>query len=213
MEPITREYASTLGLKRFYTGVPCVHGHISERLVSNGVCIKCARIATKAWVKTPEYRSRPDVKAKRKAAREKWLSSRPEKKREYIDRYHARKKAAGSHSLVHICTTYTLQNGRCAGCCQLFSEEVQISVDHIEPLVRGGTNTHENLQLLCLPCNLDKGDRNNKEWAADPRSRLALLRPTALAGLPDLRFAPTLRDGVKIQLELFPLDTPPPPVS
>lgn len=29
-------------LKRYFTGIPCLAGHISERLVSNGGCIMCA---------------------------------------------------------------------------------------------------------------------------------------------------------------------------
>jgi hypothetical protein len=32
------------------------------------------------------------------------------------------------------------------------------SVDHVKPLVVGGTNTRENLQLLCVNCNKAKGD-------------------------------------------------------
>jgi len=32
-----------LGLKRFYTGIPCNHGHDSERYVSNGKCASCSK--------------------------------------------------------------------------------------------------------------------------------------------------------------------------
>jgi hypothetical protein len=33
------------------------------------------------------------------------------------------------------------------------------SVDHVRPLVSGGTNTFDNLQLLCVNCNKGKQDR------------------------------------------------------
>lgn len=44
-EMITRAEAKTLGLKRYYTGVPCTNGHISERQTSSGACIACKSVA------------------------------------------------------------------------------------------------------------------------------------------------------------------------
>lgn len=38
---ITRRDAHAQALTRFYTGVPCVHGHYSERYTVNGACIAC----------------------------------------------------------------------------------------------------------------------------------------------------------------------------
>lgn len=37
----TRSEAKRLGLKRYFTGKRCPHGHIAERLVSNGLCATC----------------------------------------------------------------------------------------------------------------------------------------------------------------------------
>lgn len=47
----------------------------------------------------------------------------------------------------------------CALCgCQFeFGEPPYITVDHIVPLARGGTNADVNLQILCEPCNGRKG--------------------------------------------------------
>lgn len=42
MKIISRKEAATKGLSRFYTGKVCVHGHLSERFTSNGVCVECA---------------------------------------------------------------------------------------------------------------------------------------------------------------------------
>lgn len=32
------------------------------------------------------------------------------------------------------------------------------TIDHIRPLAKGGSDTKENLQLLCFPCNNKKAD-------------------------------------------------------
>lgn len=41
MEIITRITAAKAGLKRYYTGKKCKHGHNSERWVYNGHCVEC----------------------------------------------------------------------------------------------------------------------------------------------------------------------------
>lgn len=41
--------------------------------------------------------------------------------------------------------------------CQRSAAEVTLSLDHVIPLSRGGSDDPSNLQTLCLPCNLAKG--------------------------------------------------------
>lgn len=43
MEIITRDEARERGLKRFFTGVACKHGHIVERYTCQGACSECLR--------------------------------------------------------------------------------------------------------------------------------------------------------------------------
>ena len=38
---VARKDARAAGLKRYFTGKPCKYGHIAERQVANGVCIRC----------------------------------------------------------------------------------------------------------------------------------------------------------------------------
>ena len=47
MEVISRADAKEMGLRRYFTGEPCRHGHLSERYVACGRCVECDRIATK----------------------------------------------------------------------------------------------------------------------------------------------------------------------
>lgn len=42
---------------------------------------------------------------------------------------------------------------RCA-CCR---ENLKLTVDHVIPVAHGGTNTIDNIQPLCLTCNIRKG--------------------------------------------------------
>lgn len=41
---ITREEAVVMGQARYFTGLPCQHGHVAERFVSNGRCHECHRL-------------------------------------------------------------------------------------------------------------------------------------------------------------------------
>ena len=46
---IGRDAASALGLKRFFTGEPCKHGHVAERIVSSHGCMECDRARALKW--------------------------------------------------------------------------------------------------------------------------------------------------------------------
>lgn len=43
--------------------------------------------------------------------------------------------------------------------CQICGTSKHLSVDHMIPQSRGGTNDKNNLQALCLNCNVFKGDK------------------------------------------------------
>jgi hypothetical protein len=48
VELITRAEAKRRGLKRYYTGKPCKHGHVAERHVE-GNCMECNRESAARW--------------------------------------------------------------------------------------------------------------------------------------------------------------------
>lgn len=51
------------------------------------------------------------------------------------------------------------QRGKCA-CCRTDLRKAGHHIDHIMPLAKGGTNTDDNVQLLCPECNLSKHARH-----------------------------------------------------
>jgi hypothetical protein len=45
----TRKEALLTGDSAYFTGVPCVHGHLSERRAKTGECLVCRALAVKVW--------------------------------------------------------------------------------------------------------------------------------------------------------------------
>ena len=46
---------------------------------------------------------------------------------------------------------------QCQYCGDVFDFE-DLTIDHVVPRSKGGSNARENLQLLCLSCNTEKGN-------------------------------------------------------
>ena len=70
------------------------------------------------------------------------------------------------HYRTHKHTLYGKQEGICAGCQVLFPFR-NMTVDHIVPQARGGSDHFDNLQLLCNACNSTKGTKSQEQFIAD----------------------------------------------
>jgi len=55
----------------------------------------------------------------------------------------------------------------CRYCGKLLTRDLA-TVDHKNPLSRGGKNNHENLTIACGDCNVDKGDMTFEEFKQSP---------------------------------------------
>ncbi len=189
MEILSRNEAKARGLVRYFTGIPCRCGHVSERFVSEGACVDCKNTAYRnRYAKNPDkhriksrkqYWSEPDVWRNRrreyqKRAPEAYLQKARERTRQWAldnpDRAMRNTKVAKqkrrsrerSAPGTFIANDLVALFAAQAGRCIYCKEELgrKYHVDHVVPLSKGGTNDPSNLQLLCAPCNLSKAARD-----------------------------------------------------
>jgi 5-methylcytosine-specific restriction endonuclease McrA len=106
-------------------------------------------------------------RAKMRAYAAKWENKNPERAKARFVRYEARLRGAdGDHTGEDIKRIYKMQRGKCAYCRKALSGKWQ--VDHIIPLLNGGTNDARNIQLLCYTktgCNQSKGSKDPLDFA------------------------------------------------
>lgn len=94
---ISREEAARRGLKRFFTGEPCRHGHVAERWVGcRGRCVECTDTHRKKYREDNPERVREKRLAYDKKNREvrneqarAWQKKNPEKVKAALRRWHA----------------------------------------------------------------------------------------------------------------------------
>jgi len=97
---IGRDEARALGLKRFFSGKPCKHGHVAERGVSNPGCMECSRGRRREWrsvnLEKAKERERESARKHRAAdperARENWRRWRAANKDKINQRDRERKR-------------------------------------------------------------------------------------------------------------------------
>nr|DAV46134.1 MAG TPA: HNH/ENDO VII superfamily nuclease [Caudoviricetes sp.] len=171
MKIISRKDAQALGLVRYYTGMPCKHGHIAERKVSDRKCIDCANLDSLKWV-----RANPEKAATKRAA---WIKRNPDKhceqylkhgelyRRRNLDkvaakvrRYQAAKLQRkpiwfGEFDALVEQEAYALARVRNA------QTGIKWDVDHIIPLqgsLCSGLHCAENIQVIPATFNRSKGN-------------------------------------------------------
>ncbi len=184
---VSRSEALQTGLKRFFDGRPCPHGHVAERLVSNYTCMECTRlrkfslpedqIEKKRQYMRDWRRKNPEVARVRRREyilnnREKhyaaiiaWHKANPDRLREIkLSAKHRRRARIAQWDGCHYTTEELVAlwesvPHRCAACsCDITVETRHI--DHIVPLARGGSNSIRNIQFLCAHCNRVKNARD-----------------------------------------------------
>lgn len=66
---------------------------------------------------------------------------------------------------------------RCVYCGRVFPDAEELTVDHVQPRVRGGDRSGGNLVTACRACNAKKGQRSVAAFLAeDPAARESFFR-------------------------------------
>ncbi len=182
---ISRKEAQAQGLKRYYTGKPCKHGHIAERSVSDRKCLECNRSNVsrfrenhpesiretnkKGWSKlSPEYK-REKAKRYRTNNRESYLQGM----RNHYEQNKAYYKQRRHETLRNLADQYNeLSAEEQQRVDAIYAEANELNardgarswhVDHIKPLAKGGKHHPDNLQILTAEENLSKGAKYEAE--------------------------------------------------
>jgi len=93
---------------------------------------------------------------KGRALSRRWVQANPEAARAMKIRRRARKaNAPGDICALDIKAVFERDGDQCLAC----GATEHLSIDHIVPLVKGGTNLRDNLQTLCRSCNSVKHDK------------------------------------------------------
>lgn len=161
------EYRRDLNAKRITEGKPTIDKAYYDRHREKAIA------KSKKWYEAnkEKLRNDPKFKARRSSYGKKWKQENAEKVRHYTNKRNAIKLAlGGAYTPDDIDKLWASQAGRCAN-PSCGKELVRKSkngwhIDHIMPLILGGSNDPVNLQILCPPCNGRKGGMHPDDWAA-----------------------------------------------
>lgn len=183
MQVISQQDAKKQGLKRYFTGKPCKHGHVDEHLVSNWTCCECNRIKVVKWqqenpekaaLKHNRWRENHPGEAAERAKQ--WYIENPERHaatmRAYFDKNpHLRAKLSSKQRAATLQRTpkwltdedyWMLNEIYQLAALRTAMTGVEWHVDHTIPL-RGrlvsGLHTPLNLRVIPASDNLRKGNR------------------------------------------------------
>lgn len=178
--PKSRAEAKKIGSTHYFTGNPCPKGHVAPRFASGGNCVECLKThnAGRLEYYRERYRKNKDkllaqqkarydeTREYRSAKAKEWCARNPELSREIKRRYKARRRAQedGGASARDVLEWKRNQKKVCYWCGAKCGDDH--TIDHYEPLSKGGAHELSNLVIACRSCNLRKNARDPYEFAA-----------------------------------------------
>lgn len=162
---ITQSQAKSLGKKRYFTGLPCKHGHVAERFVSTTSCVTCNRIAYIKFSKRYPIKIKEKTK-KQEGLRKAWNTRNIERLRGFWRKYDKiktetspwirnekirRRQSAQLNRTPKWADLKAIKAIYKEASIRSKKEGIKYHVDHIIPL-RGknvsGLHIHSNLQII-----------------------------------------------------------------
>lgn len=166
MRIVTRQDAISRGLVKYFTGVPCIHGHLTERRVNNRNCMGCWSDMSLEWAVTAKQAKKNDQR-----------KNQTKRNKRYYDKHRAdilnRTNKWKSQNLNKCRAHNAKRRAVKLQCTPKWSEVEAIKkfyencpkgyqVDHIVPLnsdVVCGLHVIANLQYLTVADNARKGNK------------------------------------------------------
>jgi 5-methylcytosine-specific restriction endonuclease McrA len=162
---ISGEEAERLGLKFYFTGVPCKNGHVSDYWVSSRTCCECVKQTSKVY-RRKWRRENPELMKQQNAS---YLERFPEKAAARVAKRRALKLGAfvGDRKEYEKFVKWArTARGLCCSYCGKETEPKERELDHIVPLSRGGADAVSNLCVACGSCNRRKHNKTAEEFTA-----------------------------------------------
>lgn len=162
MEIIKRKDAKRLGMRWYFTGKPCKHGHIAKRQVVCGSCVECRDLNKerfkkenpdywkenykKTWLRRLFQRNRKENLLKKSEYNKKYWKDNAERLSEYdrkrrsrnrdtkpwLDSFRSRQKVAKKKGIKFTITQEWCKE-RWTGCCELSGIPFVLSTKHSGP--------------------------------------------------------------------------------
>ena len=138
--------------KRVYDREYCKRPYVKDRARSRHPSPEAMERLKKYWY---DYKRRPDVMERARKHTREWQKRNPEQHRIATQVRRARTRGNGGsftkEEWVSVCEKYGNMCLRCG-------KKTILTIDHVVPLVLGGSNYIENIQPLCKSCNSKKGE-------------------------------------------------------
>jgi len=195
MKTITRKEAKAQGMRRYFTGKPCKHGHVAERFVGDRKCLECEWGRKRQYcAENREYfrqysrRWREENRDKELERKRQYREENRERMIEYSRQHYAenrelyaahfakRRAAKIDRTLSHDEELTQFVMGEAAQQARDMEElfGTPFHVDHMIPMQGeevSGLHVYYNLQVIPAHLNIGKGNRMRYtqplEWLAD----------------------------------------------
>jgi len=175
---ITRSEAKKQNLRRYITGIPCVNGHVTERVTINGSCVGCISERSKRkWaagevqraVRRDETNKKWNASNKGRSSKQRWKEKDP-KRAWCVSACGGAKKRAADKGL-EFNLTYTYLLSICPDKCPVFNVDfmfignkqmnsISPSIDRLDP-TKG--YVEGNVVIVSLKANAIKNAYGSKD--------------------------------------------------